>query len=94
LIEHENAWLHANRRHDRRNDRVSVIIDALLTAVCLFFINHRLVGNTTAAESISAARRGGVSLCVAARNRNVADAQSRALFDAQSVRTSVTTNAR
>src|SRR4051795_4039003 len=33
-------------------------------------------------------------VAVAARNRNVADAQSRALSDAQSVRTSVTTNAR
>jgi hypothetical protein len=33
-------------------------------------------------------------VAVAARNRNVADAQSRALSGAQSVRTSVTTNAR
>jgi hypothetical protein len=35
-----------------------------------------------------------LTLAVAARNRNVADAQSRALFDAQSVRTLVTMNAR
>src|SRR5215218_6890499 len=35
-----------------------------------------------------------VQVGVAARNRNVADAQSRALSDAQSVRTLVTTNAR
>ena len=39
-------------------------------------------------------RRRDLALAVAARNRNVADAQSRALSDAQSVRTSVTTNAR
>src|SRR3954468_8349249 len=30
-VEHANAWLLANKRLDRRNDRLTIIIDALLT---------------------------------------------------------------
>lgn len=42
VVEHVNAWLLANKRLDRRHDRLTVIIDALLTTACLFVIANRL----------------------------------------------------
>jgi transposase len=42
VVEHANAWLLANKRLDRRNDRLTIIIDALLTAACIFVIANRL----------------------------------------------------
>ena len=42
IVEHANAWLLANKRLDRRNDRLTNIIDALLTAACIFVIANRL----------------------------------------------------
>jgi hypothetical protein len=51
-------------------------------------------GKIGAWAAIAAAIFSAWPLIVAARNRNVADAQSRALSDAQSVRTSVTVDAR
>ena len=42
LVEHANAWRLANQRRDRRNDRVTSIIDALLTPSCIFPIANRL----------------------------------------------------
>ena len=41
VVEHTNAWLLANKRLDRRNDRLAIIIDALLTAACIFVIANR-----------------------------------------------------
>ena len=41
--EHANAWLLANKRLDRRNDRLTNIIDALLTTACIFVIANRLI---------------------------------------------------
>jgi transposase len=43
IVEHANAWLLANKRLDRRHDRLASIIDALLTAACIFLIANRLV---------------------------------------------------
>jgi transposase len=43
VVEHANAWLLANKRLDRRNDRLAFIIDALLTAACIWVIANRLV---------------------------------------------------
>src|SRR5919205_141999 len=34
IVDHENAWLLPNNRRDRRNDKLTVIIDALLTTAC------------------------------------------------------------
>jgi hypothetical protein len=42
VVEHANAWLLANKRLDRRNDKLTVIIDALLTTACIFVIANRL----------------------------------------------------
>lgn len=42
VVEHANAWLLANKRLDRRNDRLTIIIDALLTTACIFLIANRL----------------------------------------------------
>jgi transposase len=42
VVEHANAWLLANKRLDRRNDRLAMIIDALLTAACIFVLANRL----------------------------------------------------
>src|SRR4051794_29459364 len=42
VVEHANAWLLANKRLDCRNDRWTIIIDALLTAACIFVIANRL----------------------------------------------------
>jgi hypothetical protein len=38
VVEHANAWLHSNKRLDRQNDRLTTIIEALLTAACIFGI--------------------------------------------------------
>jgi transposase len=43
IVENVNAWLLANKRLDRRNDRLAFIIDALLTAACVWVIANRLV---------------------------------------------------
>jgi transposase len=43
IVENVNAWLLANKRLDRRNDRLGLIIDALLTAACIFVVANRLV---------------------------------------------------
>src|ERR687886_2370037 len=43
IVENVNAWLLANKRLDRRNDRLALIIDALLTAACIWVIANRLV---------------------------------------------------
>src|ERR687884_2179211 len=43
IVENVNAWLLANKRLDRRNDRLAFIIDALLTAACIGVIPNRLV---------------------------------------------------
>ena len=43
IVENVNAWLLANKRLDRRNDRLAFIIDALLTAACMLIIANRLV---------------------------------------------------
>src|SRR5829696_7317203 len=42
IVEHANAWLLANKRLDRRNDRLTNIIDALLTTACIFVFVNRL----------------------------------------------------
>ena len=42
LVERANAWRLAIKRRDRRNDRVTSIIDALLTASCIFPIANPL----------------------------------------------------
>jgi len=43
IVANVNAWLLANKRLDRRNDRLALIIDALLTAACIWVIANRLV---------------------------------------------------
>src|SRR6476620_599344 len=43
VVEHANAWLLANKRLDRRNDRLTFVIDGLLTAACMFVIANRLM---------------------------------------------------
>jgi transposase len=42
IVEHANAWLLANKRLDRRHDKLTVIIDALLTSACIFVIANRI----------------------------------------------------
>jgi transposase len=42
IVENVNAWLLANKRLDRRNDRLALIIDALLTAACIWVVANRL----------------------------------------------------
>ena len=42
MVEHDCAWLLANKRLDRRQDRLGRIILALLTAACIFIIANRL----------------------------------------------------
>lgn len=42
IVEHANAWLLANKRLDRRRDRLGPIIHALLTMACIFVIANRL----------------------------------------------------
>jgi hypothetical protein len=42
VVEHDCAWLLANKRLDRRQDRLGRIILALLTAACVFVVANRL----------------------------------------------------
>jgi transposase len=42
VVEHDCAWLLANKRLDRRHDRLGRVILALLTAACIFVIANRL----------------------------------------------------
>ena len=44
VVEHDCAWLLANKRLDRRQDRLSRIILALLTTACIFIIANRISG--------------------------------------------------
>src|SRR3954465_3570941 len=42
VVEHDCAWLLANKRLDRRRDRLGHIILALLTAACIFIVANRI----------------------------------------------------
>jgi transposase len=42
IVEHDCAWLLANKRLDRRQDRLGRVILALLTAACIFIIANRI----------------------------------------------------
>jgi transposase len=42
VVEHDCAWLLANKRLDRRHDRLGRIILALLIAACIFILANRL----------------------------------------------------
>ena len=42
IVEHDGAWLLANKRLDRRQDRLGRVILALLNAACIFVIANRL----------------------------------------------------
>ncbi len=42
VVEHDCAWLLANKRLDRRQDRLGRVILALLTAACIFIIAKRI----------------------------------------------------
>jgi len=42
IVEHDCAWLLANKRLDRRQDRLGRVILSLLTAACIFVIANRL----------------------------------------------------
>jgi DDE family transposase len=42
IVEHDCAWLLANKRLDRRHDRLGRMILALLTAACIFLVANRL----------------------------------------------------
>lgn len=42
VVEHDCAWLLANKRLDRRHDRLGRVILALVTAACIFIIANRL----------------------------------------------------
>lgn len=42
VVEHDCAWLLANKRLDRRQDRLGRVILALLTAACIFIIANRV----------------------------------------------------
>ncbi len=42
VVEHGCAWLLANKRLDRRQDRLGRVILALLTAACIFVIANRI----------------------------------------------------
>ena len=42
VVEHDCAWLLANKRLDRRQDRLGRIILALLTAACIFIVANRM----------------------------------------------------
>jgi DNA invertase Pin-like site-specific DNA recombinase len=65
----------------------------MLAAITDKKAGFRSLGDTWA-DTTTPHGRLMLAVLVAARNRNVADAQSRGLFNAQSVRTSVITNAR
>jgi len=42
VVEHGCAWPLANKRPDRRHDRLGRMILALLTAACIFVVANRL----------------------------------------------------
>src|SRR5215207_3547175 len=42
VVEHDCAWLLANKRLDRRQDRLGRMILALLTAACIFIVANRV----------------------------------------------------
>ena len=42
IVEHDCAWLLANKRLDRRRDRLARVILAVLNAACIFLIANRL----------------------------------------------------
>ena len=42
VVEHDCAWLLANKRLDRRQDRLGRIILALLAAACIFIVANRI----------------------------------------------------
>jgi hypothetical protein len=42
VVEHDCAWLLANKRLDRRHDRRGRVILALLTAACIFIVANRI----------------------------------------------------
>ena len=42
IVENVTAWLLANKRLDRRNDRSAFSVDALLTAACIGVVANRL----------------------------------------------------
>ena len=42
MVEHDGAWLLANKRLDRRQDRLGRMILALLTAACIFIVANRI----------------------------------------------------
>ena len=42
VVEHGCAWLLANKRLDRRQDRLGRVVLALLTAACIFIIANRI----------------------------------------------------
>ncbi len=42
VVEHDCAWLLANKRLDRRQDRLGRMLLALLTAACIFIIANRI----------------------------------------------------
>src|SRR3954471_24003472 len=42
VVEHDCAWLLADKRLDRRQDRLGRVILALLTAACIFVVANRL----------------------------------------------------
>jgi transposase len=44
VVEHDCAWLLANKRLDRRHDRLGQTILALLNAACIFVVANRLSG--------------------------------------------------
>src|SRR3954463_14602075 len=44
VVEHDCAWLLANKRLDRRQDRLGRVILALLTAACIFITANRISG--------------------------------------------------
>jgi Transposase DDE domain len=42
VVEHDCAWLLANKRLDRRHDRHGHVILALLTSACIFIVANRI----------------------------------------------------
>src|SRR3954452_14574969 len=42
VVEHDCAWLLANKRLDRRQDRLGRIVLALLNATCIFIVANRI----------------------------------------------------
>ena len=42
VVEHNCAWLLANKRLDRRRDRLGRMVLALLTAACIFIVANRI----------------------------------------------------